>query len=393
MSAENENDMSMEEILASIRKIIATDDENDTEDAQTSESENKDKATEVKKAPSSSEEEPSPMSTDDGTDTHGDDDVLDLTQEVQKDGSVVDLSKQDKTSNDTQDNQEEKSSASIPEEVIESADLSTEKADNNKDAQAESDDQKEEVEENTDTLHHTAPEDTAEISSIDEGDTSPKEEAKLSHKEEVELSQKENAHTSNTKKNDENILPETRSKEISDDSPEDLDTVKDMDLKEEVEDVIPEALQDLTDMIKAEEEIEAAVDETIKNEKENIYLDQESKSIEKEAAENSQNSHHLTSDNAPEKVMGDGGSSIISDTVAHALSSSLSDLHTLGTKNKEAKEPIVDKQPGGSSVTLEDMIVSSVRPMLKQWIDTHLPQMMHDIIQEEIRAIIEKKFR
>ncbi len=86
-------------------------------------------------------------------------------------------------------------------------------------------------------------------------------------------------------------------------------------------------------------------------------------------------------------------SSIISHTVAKAIDQSLSTLNQLEseTENNQILHPPDTRT--SANATLEDMMILAAQPMLKEWIATHLPKIVHDIIQKEIRQIIEKKFR
>jgi hypothetical protein len=42
---------------------------------------------------------------------------------------------------------------------------------------------------------------------------------------------------------------------------------------------------------------------------------------------------------------------------------------------------------GNGAVTLEEMVREELRPMLKEWLDHNLPQMVERLVQREIRRI------
>jgi cell pole-organizing protein PopZ len=45
---------------------------------------------------------------------------------------------------------------------------------------------------------------------------------------------------------------------------------------------------------------------------------------------------------------------------------------------------------GAGYKTLEQMTVEVMRPMLKDWLDTHLPSMVERLVQEEIERMVHR---
>jgi cell pole-organizing protein PopZ len=42
----------------------------------------------------------------------------------------------------------------------------------------------------------------------------------------------------------------------------------------------------------------------------------------------------------------------------------------------------------GSRITLEDVVREELRPLLKAWLDTHLPPLVERIVREEIERVV-----
>lgn len=70
----------------------------------------------------------------------------------------------------------------------------------------------------------------------------------------------------------------------------------------------------------------------------------------------------------------------------HAISASASSLTRLAQASKS-----VPKKPSSladqRNVTLDQLIQDLIRPMIKQWIDTHLPSLVEEMVAKEIKRI------
>jgi hypothetical protein len=40
-----------------------------------------------------------------------------------------------------------------------------------------------------------------------------------------------------------------------------------------------------------------------------------------------------------------------------------------------------------SGITVEDLVVEALRPMLKEWLDGHLPELVRSLVEREIRRL------
>ena len=77
---------------------------------------------------------------------------------------------------------------------------------------------------------------------------------------------------------------------------------------------------------------------------------------------------------------------LISDEVAHVAASSLKAMKDTAIKAAQPKGPALSFRSG---TTVEDLILEAVRPMLKEWLDTHLPQTVERIVAREIHRLVE----
>ena len=82
-----------------------------------------------------------------------------------------------------------------------------------------------------------------------------------------------------------------------------------------------------------------------------------------------------TSDPAPE---------IISEQVAQQSSASFAGLAKAVEKEAEAAR-LVRVRDGGE--TVEDMVRAFLRPMLKEWLDAHLPDIVERLVRQEIERV------
>lgn len=75
--------------------------------------------------------------------------------------------------------------------------------------------------------------------------------------------------------------------------------------------------------------------------------------------------------------------SLISDAT---LAASVSALSALAQKPSPAA-PSVHGHAFRSGTTVEDLVVESLRPMLKEWLDDHLPALVRNLVEKEIRRL------
>jgi uncharacterized protein len=73
---------------------------------------------------------------------------------------------------------------------------------------------------------------------------------------------------------------------------------------------------------------------------------------------------------------------LVSDTTAAASVSALSQLSALGSRDQLGRLPLAD-----AGRTLEDLVRELLRPMLKDWLDTHLPPLVERLVQDEIQRM------
>jgi cell pole-organizing protein PopZ len=76
---------------------------------------------------------------------------------------------------------------------------------------------------------------------------------------------------------------------------------------------------------------------------------------------------------------------LIEDTTAQASAAALKQLLV-------ASEPTQNYAPTSgvfrSGTTVEDLVVEALRPMLKEWLDAHLPEVVERLVQREIQKIV-----
>jgi cell pole-organizing protein PopZ len=76
--------------------------------------------------------------------------------------------------------------------------------------------------------------------------------------------------------------------------------------------------------------------------------------------------------------------SLISDQATSAAASSIGALVRSMTNEKSIA---ISK---GSSITIEDIVRDEIRPLLKSWLDTHLPSLVERIVRIEIERVISR---
>ncbi len=74
---------------------------------------------------------------------------------------------------------------------------------------------------------------------------------------------------------------------------------------------------------------------------------------------------------------------LISDAT---LAASVSALSALAQKPSPAA-PSIHGHSFRSGTTVEDLVVESLKPMLKEWLDDHLPALVRNLVEKEIRRL------
>lgn len=79
---------------------------------------------------------------------------------------------------------------------------------------------------------------------------------------------------------------------------------------------------------------------------------------------------------------------LISNEAAMASASALNSLKS--AKAPEPKQiPKIDSPSFRSGATVEDLVLEALKPMLKDWLDTNLQQIVERMVEQEIRRISE----
>lgn len=77
--------------------------------------------------------------------------------------------------------------------------------------------------------------------------------------------------------------------------------------------------------------------------------------------------------------------SLVSDATAAATIEALQAIKAAGV---EKAIPAIESQAFRSGVTVEDLVVEALRPMLKEWLDGNLPTIVEHIVQKEVRKLV-----
>jgi cell pole-organizing protein PopZ len=73
---------------------------------------------------------------------------------------------------------------------------------------------------------------------------------------------------------------------------------------------------------------------------------------------------------------------LVSSTTAAVSVAALSQLSALGARDQLGSLPL-----GDAGRTLEDLVRELLRPMLRDWLDAHLPQLVERLVQDEIQRM------
>jgi uncharacterized protein len=74
---------------------------------------------------------------------------------------------------------------------------------------------------------------------------------------------------------------------------------------------------------------------------------------------------------------------LLSNTTAAASVAALTQLVARGPRDKSGELPL-----GGVDRTLEDMVRELLRPLLKDWLDEHLPGLVERLVKDEIARLV-----
>ncbi len=408
-----EQDPTMEEILQSIKRIIAEDEDGEqntqSDEPEESVSEEKREAEDVfepqeavapkpeEAAEPVAQEEPAPSAdadlealdlnetpddavseavvADESDGMADDDDVLELTDMLTDDGKVVSLKDEggellDEIDALAQDLENEPSE-------IEEADDS---ADNNND-------------DSVDDLMASMPTENALDSEASEEVAEPEPEVAVADEPEVSAEDADAASELGESADDEMItdvedvvLPELEDDdgvddviEMAEDSAEDdviIDVPTEVEMvDEEIADDeagnIEVVMEDAAEDIMPTENYHADVDITPDVSTESDYLD-----LEKHLAETGSD---VDLDLDEE--------TLLSDATASAATEAMKQLFAA---KGSAPDPISGDLPTRQGTTVEDLMVEAMKPLIKQWLDEHLPTTVERIVQDEIRRLVER---
>ncbi len=84
----------------------------------------------------------------------------------------------------------------------------------------------------------------------------------------------------------------------------------------------------------------------------------------------------------------DTGDRLVSDDSAHEARDAFAELAQAVEREEPKPAPVADPVPiGHGARTLEEMVLESLRPMLKGWLDQNLPDMVERLVKEEIQRL------
>jgi len=80
---------------------------------------------------------------------------------------------------------------------------------------------------------------------------------------------------------------------------------------------------------------------------------------------------------------------LVSSDAAKATSRSLSELNEKIAERQAAKEVVEETPMGpGSAKTLDEMVRELMRPMLKDWLDKNLPDVVERVVRKEVQKLV-----
>lgn len=76
--------------------------------------------------------------------------------------------------------------------------------------------------------------------------------------------------------------------------------------------------------------------------------------------------------------------SLLSDDAARSSSAA---LRALNTSTRGRPTTTIPSPQFRSGTTVEDLMIEAMRPMLKEWLDSHLPHLVERLVEKEIRKL------
>tara|TARA_B100001123_G_scaffold201672_2_gene228856 strand:- start:173 stop:748 length:576 start_codon:yes stop_codon:yes gene_type:complete len=89
---------------------------------------------------------------------------------------------------------------------------------------------------------------------------------------------------------------------------------------------------------------------------------------------------------APNPAKADLDEGLVSD---NAMQASMAALQSLTGEKPKPAATSTTSAPFRSGQTVEDLVVEALKPMLKEWLDANLPQVVERLVQKEIRRLSE----
>jgi len=80
---------------------------------------------------------------------------------------------------------------------------------------------------------------------------------------------------------------------------------------------------------------------------------------------------------------------LISEAVLTETAQALSPLNKLLEETSKPVEPALHREMGAQ--TLENLVREALRPLLKEWLDAHLPSLVREIVSEQVEKIVRKR--
>jgi cell pole-organizing protein PopZ len=82
--------------------------------------------------------------------------------------------------------------------------------------------------------------------------------------------------------------------------------------------------------------------------------------------------------------MAENKPNILSEDIANKSSKAIQNLLN------NIPRPDIDSPAFRSAITLEDVVMEMIKPMLKEWLDNNLEAIVRDIVEKEIKKIIQR---
>lgn len=76
--------------------------------------------------------------------------------------------------------------------------------------------------------------------------------------------------------------------------------------------------------------------------------------------------------------------SLLSDETAKASAAALRSLSTASMRRESGPRPSASFRSG---TTVEDLVIEALKPMLKDWLDANLPDLVRQLVEKEIRKL------